>query len=160
MQNGIPCKFRVSSSPNLSPFSPCNAQEFPWHLAGLSYSCPADRWVDRGQCSLCSDQCSMFISNLCSDREAGNPFPQSGEARDENSVTDEINITWAVPKVFWSPLFSPLTSHPGRWGLPDHRLQDRHAGHPDQQLAGNHLHWGFSHSSHQQQLLLKKLECQ
>ena len=37
--------------PHLSPFSPCNAQEFPWHLAGLSYSCPVDRWVDRGQCS-------------------------------------------------------------------------------------------------------------
>ena len=28
-----------------------------------------------------------------------NSFQQSGEARDENSVTDEINITWAVPKV-------------------------------------------------------------
>ena len=26
-------------------------------------------------------------------------FHQSGETRDENSVTDEINITWAVPKV-------------------------------------------------------------
>ena len=28
-------------------------------------------------------------------------FHQSGEARDENSVTDEINITWAVPKVIF-----------------------------------------------------------
>ena len=51
---------------------------------------------------------------------------------------------WDQISLFLVKIRTQLTTcHSGWRGLPNHRLQDWNAGHPDKQLARNHLHWGI-----------------